>query len=561
MKNRTINNELQNSYSDDIKNFLKPIYASRNLQEEELDLSLKNLLKPDFKDLSKALEILTNAILTNQKVLIVGDFDADGATSCALSILAFKSFGFTSVDFLVPNRFTHGYGLSPAIVEVAKSEFNPSVIITVDNGISSFDGVDLANKFGIKVIITDHHLPSDNLPNAEAIINPNLKDCNFASKNLAGVGVSFYLFSSLKTHLQKINYFTNNNISIPDMREFLDLVALGTVADVVPLDRNNRILVSEGLKIIRSEKCNIGILSLIKVAKKVKESIKSSDLGFAIAPRINASGRLDDISVGIKCLLSFDNNVASNYALMLDEFNKNRKTVQEDMANQAEEILESSEIDGENFAISLYDKSWHEGVVGIVAGKLKEKYHCPSVVFASSGDYLKGSARSIPNVHIKDLLDLMDRENPDLILKFGGHAMAAGMSIKPEKFAEFNEIFKNSVKKYLGGIKPEFELLTDGNLGVENITMENAKLLESHIWGNGFEEPIFYGNFKLKEQRVVGEKHLKLRVENNGLVFDAMAFFTESLSSKNLKLAYKLSVNSYMNNESLQLIAEEIIEK
>ena len=560
MKIRNINQELANSYSDDIKSFLKPIYAARNLVENDLDLSLKNILKPDFKDLPKALDILTNAILVQHKILIVGDFDADGATSCALSITAFKNFGYTNVDFLVPNRFTHGYGLSPAIVDVAKNEFNPQVIITVDNGISSFDGVILAKKYGIKVIITDHHLPSESLPEADCIINPNLKDCNFNSKNLAGVGVSFYLFSSLKTHLQKIGYFESNNIPIPGMKNLLDLVALGTVADVVPLDRNNRILVSEGLKIIRSEACNKGILALIRVAKKVKETIKSSDLGFGIAPRINASGRLDDISIGIKCLLSIDNNNALKYAEHLDEFNKNRKAVQEEMTLEAENIIKNQDLQQENFAISLYDKSWHEGVVGIVAGKLKESYHCPTVIFAKSGDGLKGSARSIPSVHIKDLFDLIDRKYPKLILKFGGHAMAAGLSIEAEKFNDFQRIFSIEVENYLNGKLPDFELLTDGELLESDINMENAKLLEQNIWGSGFEEPIFYGYFKIVEQKIIGEKHLKLRLKLDKLVFNAIAFFTNPIEGKEIKIAYKLNINNYMNNESLQLIIEEINE-
>ena len=560
MIKRKINPQLLSSYSDDISSFLKPIYAARNIKEDDLNLSLKNLLKPDFADLEKALKILTQAILTNKNILIIGDFDADGATSCALAVKALRSFSHSYVDFLVPNRFIHGYGLSPEIVEVAKAEKNPDIIITVDNGISSFAGVELAKKYNIQVIITDHHLPNDKLPNADAIINPNLKDCNFPSKNLAGVGVSFYLFSALKTHLQQQGYFKKNNIAVPDMRSLLDLVALGTVADVVPLDKNNRILVNEGLKIIRSEKCSIGILALIKVAKKVKEFIKSSDLGFAIAPRINASGRMDDISRGINCLLSIDFNSALIYANELDEFNKNRKNVQEQMSDKAEEILKSQKIEDKNFAISLYDKSWHEGVVGIVAGKIKESYNRPSVVFAGTKDNLKGSARSIPSVHIKDLLDLIDRKNPDLILKFGGHAMAAGLSISLDNFEKFSYEFNQATKKYLNNQLPTMEILTDGELIVGDINIKNAKILEQHIWGNNFEEPLFYNNFIIKEQRVVGEKHLKLRLEIDNLVFNAMAFFTAKITTNKVKIFYKLSVNNYMNNEFLQLIIEGIDE-
>jgi single-stranded-DNA-specific exonuclease len=559
MKKRNIDEKLLYSYSDDIKNFLKPLYAARKLREEELDVSLRHLLAPDFADLPKALEILTFAILHHQKIVIVGDFDADGATSCALSIIALKSFGHSNVDFLVPNRFKHGYGLSPEIVEIAHQQYTPNVIITVDNGISSIEGVELANKLGITTIITDHHLPGEQLPNANAIINPNLVDCQFGSKNLAGVGVSFYVFSSLKTHLQNRGYFQDKNIPMPDMRNVLDLVALGTIADVVPLDRNNRILVNEGLKIIRSEKCNTGIKALIHIAKKTKETIKASDLGFAIAPRINASGRLEDISVGIKCLLSADYNIAHNYALLLDEFNTNRKQTQESMVLEAEQIIADQDISNDCFAISLYDENWHEGVVGIVAGKLKETYHVPSVIFAKSGDTLKGSARSISHLHIKDVLDSIDKKYPDLILKFGGHAMAAGLSIEQDKFAEFSDVFNQEVKNHLGGVRPELEILTDGELETMHMTLENAQLLDDHIWGSGLEEPLFYGEFNIKEQRIVGEKHLKLRIEKDGLVFNAMAFWTEPLKDKKFNIAYKLSVNDYMNSKSLQLIVEEIL--
>lgn len=558
MQNNIINQQLLESYSDDVKEFLRPIYAARNVYENDLDLSLKNLLQPNFPQLEIALKILHKALLKQQNILIVGDFDADGATSCALAIKSLRMMGAQNIDFLVPNRFTHGYGLSPAIVEIAKTKKLADIIITVDNGISSFDGVDLANKYGIKVIITDHHLPNEVLPNAAAIINPNLKDCQFASKNLAGVGVAFYLFSALKTYLEKCNYFQTYNIPHPRISTLLDLVALGTVADVVPLDKNNRILVNAGLELIRTKNCSIGLLAILQIAKKSAEFIKSSDLGFSIAPRLNASGRMKDMSYGIKCLLSIDYADANNYALQLDEFNQLRKDTQQQMTDDTEKIIYSQKLNNDNFAICLYDKSWHEGVVGIVAGKLKENNNCPTVIFAKSGENLKGSARSIPSVHIKDLLDLIDRKNPNLIAKFGGHAMAAGLIIQENNFEKFNQAFVLAVKNWLGGKLPSAAIITDGQLKEHDITLANAKLLEQNIWGSGFEEPIFYGEFAVVDKKIVGEKHLKLRLKLENLVFDAMVFFTTEIA-KNITISYRLSVNYYNGSENLQLILKDIM--
>ncbi len=558
MKKRIINKQLLNSYSDDIKHFLKPIYASRNICETELDLSLKNLLKPDFNELPIAIKILTSALKQQQKILVIGDFDADGATACALSIKAMRVMGFIYVDFLVPNRFKHGYGLSPAIVEIAKYDKQADIIITVDNGISSHAGVTLAKKYGIQVIITDHHLPNDTLPAADAIVNPNLADCNFKSKNLAGVGVAFYLFSALKTHLKQQKYFEKNNITVPNMQQFLDLVALGTIADVVILDRNNKILVNAGLKVIKQKQCSIGILALFNIAKININKAKSTDLAFNIAPRLNAAGRLSDISRGIKCLLSIEYNDAYNYALELDEFNKNRKVIQEEMIIEAEEIISKQQLQNNNFAIVLFNKNWHEGVVGIVAGKLKETYHCPCIVFAQNANNLKGSARSIDGIHIKDLLTSIDSQYPNLIIKFGGHAMAAGLLINPKNFNKFNKIFKNSVKDILNNKLPTNELLTDGQLTLIDINLTNAKLLMNNIWGSGCTEPIFYDSFFIVEQKVLLNKHLKLRLKKEDKVFDAIAFNTAKIITINVVLAYRLSVNYYLGSESLQLMVVKL---
>ena len=561
MQTRPIDNALYESYSDDIPDFLKKIYAARSLTESQLSTSLPGLLKPSFDQLNIALELLEKSILEDQRILIIGDFDADGATASAVAIKALRLMGAKYVDFLVPNRFKHGYGLSPEIINEANAEKEPNLIITVDNGISSNEGTSLARSLGIDVIITDHHLPPKELPNANAIINPNLRGCDFPSKNLAGVGVCFYLFSSLKTYLNGLGYFEEQKIKAPDLRELLDLVALGTVADVVKLDQNNRILVSEGLKRIRQKRCSKGILAILELTKRPIESLQASDLGFTVAPRINAAGRLSDISQGIRCLLSEDINDARRYALNLEEFNIKRREEQTRMQDEALAIVESQSIDESQFAIVLFDDSWHEGVVGIVAGKLKESYQCPCAVFAKSDSVLKGSIRSIPDVHIKDLLDLIDRDNPNLIEKFGGHAMAAGLSIVPSNFDKFKEAFSEAITKRLKGNKPEIELLTDGKLDAFEITLKNAELLrQASPWGQGFEEPIFYGDFEILEQKIVGEKHLKctLKLLDNSSIFEGIAFFQGKLETKQVRVAYKLNVNSFRGNESLQLMIELI---
>ncbi len=561
MLTRKIDQALFDSYSDDIPAFLKKIYAARGVSELQLSLGLSNLLKPNFKQLDQSLNILEQALSEQKRILIVGDFDCDGATASVVAVKSLRMMGAKQVDFLVPNRFEHGYGLSPEIVRLAIKEKQPDLIITVDNGISSFDGARLAKESGISVIITDHHLPSENLPEADAIINPNLKGCEFLSKNLAGVGVCFYLFSALKTHLHKNKYFDQQGIIPPDLRSVLDLVALGTVADVVRLDQNNRILVDQGIKRIRVKQCAPGILALLEISKRQVDTLQASDLGFSVAPRLNAAGRLSDISRGIRCLLTDDINDARRYAKELEEFNQKRKEEQTRIQDEAQAIVDSQEISEGKFALSLFDPSWHEGIVGIVAGKLKEDYHCPVAVFAKSGDFLKGSIRSIPSVHIKDLLDLVDRQNPDLILKFGGHAMAAGLSIKAENFYLFKRAFSDAVKDHLNDQIPKVELLTDGRLDTFDVTLNNAQLLkESGPWGQGFEEPIFYGEFEIVEQKVVGEKHLKCRVKLVGdtHVHDAIAFFQDPLKDKQALVAYKLSINTWQGRSNLQLMIEQI---
>ena len=562
MLTRELDNSLFESYSEDIPVILKRVYAARAVSESQLSMALPGLLKPSFDQLNIALDLLERCILEDQRILIVGDFDADGATASAVAIKALRLMGAKHVDFLVPNRFKHGYGLSPEIVKEAKTAKNPNLIITVDNGISSNEGAALARSLDIDVIITDHHLPPKVLPDANSIINPNLRGCDFPSKNLAGVGVCFYLFSALKTHLVGKGYFEEHNIQVPDLRELLDLVALGTVADVVKLDQNNRILVNEGIKRIRQKLCSKGILAILELTKRPVETLQASDLGFTVAPRINAAGRLSDISQGIRCLLSEDMNDARRYAQTLEEFNVKRREEQTRMQDEALAIVESQSIDESQFAIVLYDETWHEGIVGIVAGKLKETYQCPCAVFAKSGSVLKGSIRSIPDVHIKDLLDLVDRDNPGLIDKFGGHAMAAGLALSPESFEKFSDAFSEAIKKHLEGKKPIIELMTDGKLEASEITLKNAELLrKASPWGQGFEEPIFYGDFELIDQKIVGEKHLKctLKLVGASSIFEGIAFFQGKLDTKQVKVAYKLNVNSFRGNESLQLMIESIV--
>lgn len=558
---RHIDEQLLASYSDDIPNFLKKIYAARKVKEEDLSLNLSSLLQPDFYQMNLAIKLLVRALNLNSNIVIVGDFDADGATATALAIKALRSMGFINVDFMVPDRFKHGYGLSEEIVLDLKNKKNPNLIITVDNGISSIEGVKLARSFNIDVIVTDHHLPGKELPDANAIINPNLDKCSFASKNLAGVGVCFYLLSALKTHLQKSNYFQEKNFNVPDLRELLDLVALGTVADVVKLDRNNRILVKEGLNRIRKKECSKGIIAILELTKISIKDLQASDLGFVVAPKINAAGRLSDISQGVHCLIADDIAVARRYALNLEKFNIQRREKQKNMQEEALAIVNKLIIKDDCFAISLFDENWHEGIVGIVAGKIKEDFNLPCAIFAKSSNFLKGSIRSIAQINIKDLLDIIDRNNPNLIKKFGGHAMAAGLTIKSEDFEMFAQEFSKEVCNHLQGNKPSMDIITDGELDASEISIKNAKILQlAQPWGSGFEEPIFYGDFDIIEQKILAEKHLKLTLKQttNNKIFEGIAFFQDKLKEQRARIFYRLNINSFRGVESLQLMIQSI---
>jgi single-stranded-DNA-specific exonuclease len=559
----------QSSFSTNVSPLLQKIFQSRGLfSDSELDLSLTKLPSPKtLLGLDVAVERLVDALQLQQKILIVGDFDADGATSSALMLLALRAMGFDSVDFLVPNRFDYGYGLTPEIVELAQQK-QPDIIITVDNGISSVDGVSHANKLGIKVIITDHHLPGQYLPEATAIINPNQPGCEFPSKNLAGVGVAFYLLSALRARLRKDQWFTKHGLPEPNMANYLDLVALGTVADVVPLDQVNRILVNQGLLRIRTGRARPGILALLRIAGKEYNRIVASDIGFAVGPRLNAAGRLDDISRGIQCLLTEDPSQALGLAQELEQLNQDRKAIEQGMQQEALKIVDDLQLDNQHelpAALCLYQADWHQGVVGLLASRIKEKFHRPVAVFANDKEgVLKGSVRSIPGLHIRDTLDAVATKNPGLISKFGGHAMAAGLSLEESSFTAFELALQQRVMETIEPEDLEATLKTDGELEAQLITEQSAETIrDAGPWGQSFPEPSFQGIFILKSQRIVGEHHLKVvlaPIDDESQQLDGIYFNidTESWPTKEARVrcVYRLDINEFRGRKSLQLIIQ-----
>lgn len=564
-----------------LPNFLHPvikqIYASRGVSsDQELDLTVAQLAAIDsLKGLPEGCELAAKHIANGSKITVIGDFDADGATSTALMMEALSILGSRNHDFLVPNRFEYGYGLTPEIVEIAAQQ-GAQLLITVDNGISCIAGVDKAKSLGLGVIITDHHLPGTQTPNADAIINPNQHGCGFKSKSLAGVGVAFYFMLALRKHLREQAWFSQNNIAEPNIASLLDLVALGTVADVVSLDNNNRILVEQGLKRIRAGATRPGIQALIEVAGKNQQQMVASDFGFALGPRINAAGRLDDMAFGIQCLLAPDLMTARTMAAELDALNKARREIEQGMQAEAEIVLKQLKFTEENlpFAISLFQKDWHQGVIGIVAGRLKEKFHRPSIVFAKANDdeettngdsEIKGSARSIPGLHIRDLLEYISGQHPGLISKFGGHAMAAGLSIKQKDFDAFSQYFAQYAQQWLKSEDLEGIIQSDGELPTADFSLNFAQQLrDAGPWGQSFPEPIFDDEFILIQQRIVGEKHLKIVVEKDGNVFDGIAFNVDikawpNTNAQKVKLAFKLDINEFRNKLNLQLMVEHIV--
>ncbi|MDX1692342.1 MAG: single-stranded-DNA-specific exonuclease RecJ, partial [Ketobacteraceae bacterium] len=455
-------------FCDDLPPALQRIYAARGITDSrEVSLQLNQLIPASrLKGLDAALDLLQQALQEQWDILIVGDFDADGATSSALSVLALRALGAERVDYLVPNRFEYGYGLTPEIVEVARQS-NPDLIVTVDNGISSISGVSAAKAAGIRVLVTDHHLPADELPDADAIVNPNQPGCEFPSKNLAGVGVIFYVMTALRTRLQQAGWFSEQGLPEPNMADFLDIVALGTVADVVPLDHNNRILVEHGLRRIRAGRCRPGIKALIEVARRTPGRLVAADLGFAVGPRLNAAGRLDDMSHGIECLLTDDPRHARDIAIELDQLNHNRKSIEFSMQNEALAILNQLQFERDSlpWGLCLYRKDWHQGVIGILASRIKERFHRPVIAFAPGDEgEVKGSARSIPGLHIRDALDAVAAQHPGLIAKFGGHAMAAGLSLPTQHLETFKAAFDREVRRMLTEDDLTGSVLSDGEL-------------------------------------------------------------------------------------------------
>lgn len=550
----------------DLPPLLTRLYAARGVQSQaELDKSLARLIPfQELKGIEAAVDLLVTALDERQRILIVGDFDADGATASTVGLLGLRLLGAAHVDYLVPNRFEYGYGLTPEIVEVALTR-EPHLLITVDNGISSVEGVAAAKAAGLKVLVTDHHLPGQELPAADAIVNPNQPGCAFPSKALAGVGVIFYVLMALRARLRSLGRYANQ--AQPNIGDLLDLVALGSVADVVPLDANNRILVHQGLERIRAGRARPGIKAILDVAKREASRITSTDLGFILGPRLNAAGRLDDMSLGIECLLTADPELARDMAVQLDDLNKDRKSIEQGMQREALAQLKDLPVESMPFGLCLFDPDWHQGVIGILASRMKDRYHRPTIAFADAGDgMLKGSGRSVQGFHIRDALSVVAAQHPDLMGKYGGHAMAAGLSLPQENFPLFAEAFDAEVRRQLREEDLTGRLLTDGALAMTEFNLELARALrDAGPWGQHFPEPLFHGVFQLLEKRIVGERHLKvvLKSECGSVKIDGIAFGIDPQAWANarvdwVELAYKLDLNEFRGKESVQLMIAHI---
>ena len=556
----------------DIPPLLGRVLGNRNIKDEtEIEYSLDRLHRPDtLKGGSIAADLLVNAIRNGSKVLILGDYDTDGATAAALGLLSLRRMGCSHVDYLVPNRFEYGYGLSPEIAAVALTR-SPDLVITVDNGINSLEGVSVLKDAGVGVIITDHHLPGSALPAADAIVNPNQPGCEFPSKALSGVGVMFYLMTILRSALRQSGWFESNRIEEPNLGSYLDLVALGTVADLVPLDYNNRILVAQGLNRIRRGRCRPGILALMEVAGRNYRHTVSADLGFIVAPRLNAAGRLEDMSTGIECLCAGDGSSARRIASALDDINAERKRIEQQMQQQAMEIVSgliSSVPDragDDDQGLCLHQPDWHQGITGLVASRVRERTGQPVIAFADAGQgMLTGSARSVDGLHIKDLLESIAGIAPGLIQKFGGHAMAAGLTIESRRLGDFRDKFREHVSRHFGSSTPDSAIYSDGELEEDEITLENAQCLRyAAPWGQGFPPPRFDGLFQVASADIVGENHLrmKLKPENAERTFEAIAFRVlesgqECPSLDTINAVYQLDVNEFRGARKLQLIIE-----
>jgi single-stranded-DNA-specific exonuclease len=569
---------------DGLHPVLARIYAARGItRPAQLGTELVGLLPFDqLKGIEQTATQLADAIQSGKRLLIVADYDADGATACAVAMRALRQFG-AQVDYLVPNRFEYGYGLTPEIVRLA-AERKPDILITVDNGIASVDGVAEANRLGMAVLVTDHHLPGDELPAAAAIVNPNQPGCTFPSKNLAGVGVIFYVMLALRAELRKRGAFSKSppapllqsgeqtvqnsippldsstsgqgGFAEPNLAKLLDIVALGTVADVVKLDDNNRILVTQGLKRMRAGHACAGIRALFAASGRDMRRAATYDLGFMLGPRLNAAGRLNDMSLGIECLITDDEARAMDIGRQLDALNRERREIEADMKETAFAALDEMDV-ADNFSLSMFEPEWHQGVIGILASRVKDKFHRPAIAFAQGNiGELKGSGRSIPGLHLRDALDLISKRHPDLLLKFGGHAMAAGVTIREDNFARFSAAFEAVAQQLLSPADLERQIETDGELPIPDMTLELAQILDSNVWGQGFPQPAFSDTFSVTEQRVVGEKHLRLRLTKQGRVFSAMLFFHHETLPQQVQAVYRLNVNEYNGARTLQLTLE-----
>lgn len=562
-----ISSELQSSGLHPV---LQRVLGNRHIQNPgQIEYSLDKLTGYErLWGIDQAVQLVVDAIEQQQSILIVGDFDADGATSTAVCYRALKMLGHERVNYLVPNRFDFGYGLSPELVEVACRD-KPDLLITVDNGISSLQGVAAAKAAGIRVLVTDHHLAGESLPEADAIVNPNQPACTFPSKNLAGVGVIFYVMLAVRARLREQGYFEGARKE-PNMGQLLDLVALGTVADVVPLDENNRIIVSQGLKRIQAGRACVGINAILKVAGREVNRITASDLGFAVGPRLNAAGRLEDMSLGIECLITDDAGYAMRIAEQLDELNRNRREIEQEMQTQAMQSLQHLESAIEQaelpFGISLYNPDWHQGVIGILASRIKDKFHRPVIVFADDNEeVVKGSARSIKGLHIRDALEEISTRYPGMIIKFGGHAMAAGLSLRKDSLAQFEQAFNEQVRKQLDEDALQGVIESDGELQGHDFNLELAEAIrDAGPWGQHFVEPTFDGEFEVIEWRVVGEKHLKMELQSAdseqpiaAIAFNTPASLVEE-SDGFIRAAYRLDVNEFRNRKTAQLVVEYI---
>jgi single-stranded-DNA-specific exonuclease len=533
---------------------LARLYAARGLGAiEELATTLAALLAPDrLHHVDDAARLLADAIAARQKLLIVADYDADGATACAVGVKALRSMG-AIVDYLVPNRFEHAYGLSPEIVREAAKR-TPDLLITVDNGIAAVDGIEEANRLGMQVLVTDHHLPGSRIPAAACIVNPNQAGCGFPSKHLAGVGVIFYVMLALRAELRRRGAFADG--SGPNLAELLDLVALGTVADVVRLDANNRILVTQGLARVRAGRACPGVAALLEVAGRNSSTVTAYDFAFAAGPRLNAAGRLDDMSLGIECLLSNDGGRARDLAMRLDQLNRERRQIEGDMQETALKMVETFE-PGESYTLAVHHPEWHAGVVGILASRLKDRFHRPVFAFANEKDgKLKGSGRSIAGLHLRDALDRVEKRRPGMLERFGGHAAAAGTTLAMERLADFRATFESVARELLTPADLAMRVEVDGELPADEMTYEFACLLRDQVWGQGFPEPRFIGRFTVEAQKVVGERHSRLTLGCGGTRFGAMLFGRADPLPATIEVVYRLDINEYLGSASLQLTVD-----